>query len=54
MAKKLTPITTEPYHYAKPKPYFFFKVGKIFYERLAPVPYVYVMPDLKRFIKNLN
>ena len=53
MAKKNS-LVLEPYHYVKPYPYFFFKVGKVFYKRLMCVPYVYVMPDLKRFIKNLN
>jgi len=48
MAKSTTaPIT----FYQHPKSNYFFKVGKEFYRRLQPVPWVYIKPDYRQLKK---
>ena len=49
MAKKSNSKIVEPYVYVRPNPYFHFYIGSRYYFRLMPIPYVYVMPDLKLF-----
>jgi len=48
MAKSTTAPTT---FYQQPKPKYFFKIGKEFYRRLQPVPWVYEKPDYSIFKK---
>jgi hypothetical protein len=52
MVKKKQPINKEPY--TPPRPNFLIKVGKKYYHRIQPIPYIFDLINYKKTIAYLK